>query len=185
MSITNTDAGVMNGLENIKIELVFILPYTPPDYYHSTTSDVNCVINICLRRKRKRRDATGKLDYDRPADYNLPLVPHPPGNCTVSFFCQMCVCSIFNTINIRYKTRQIRNSRAHQQPVKSWTAPRLLINRRIGARRRRRWRLAGRVAPAPVVLDRWPRVQLRPQSKQSWIWSPSQSLTRVARPILM
>ena len=42
------------------------------------------IINMCLRRKRKRRDATGKLDYDRPADYNLPLVPHPPGNCTVS-----------------------------------------------------------------------------------------------------
>ena len=37
-----------------------------------------------FRRKRKRRDATGKLDYDRPADYNLPLVPHPPGNCAVS-----------------------------------------------------------------------------------------------------
>ena len=40
--------------------------------------------HIFFRRKRKRRDATGKLDYDRPADYNLPLVPHPPGNCAVS-----------------------------------------------------------------------------------------------------
>lgn len=50
------------------------------------TLDNNCekmFDNGNFRRKRKRRDATGKLDYDRPADYNLPLVPHPPGNCTI------------------------------------------------------------------------------------------------------
>jgi len=50
------------------------------------TLDNNCekmFDNGNFRRKRKRRDATGKLDYDRPADYNLPLVPHPPGNCAV------------------------------------------------------------------------------------------------------
>lgn len=39
---------------------------------------------IYFRRKRKRRDATGKIDYDRPPDYNLPHVPHPPGNVAVS-----------------------------------------------------------------------------------------------------
>jgi len=40
--------------------------------------------NSLFRRKRKRRDANGKLDYDRPPDYNLPHVPHPPGNIAVS-----------------------------------------------------------------------------------------------------
>jgi len=47
------------------------------------TLDPNCekmFDNGNFRRKRKRRDATGKIDYDRPPDYNLPHVPHPPGN---------------------------------------------------------------------------------------------------------
>jgi len=47
------------------------------------TLDPNCekmFDNGNFRRKRKRRDANGKLDYDRPPDYNLPHVPHPPGN---------------------------------------------------------------------------------------------------------
>lgn len=47
------------------------------------TLDPNCekmFDNGNFRRKRKRRDVTGKIDYDRPPDYNLPHVPHPPGN---------------------------------------------------------------------------------------------------------
>lgn len=51
------------------------------------TLDPNCekmFDNGNFRRKRKRRDATGKIDYDRPPDYNLPHVPHPPGNCTTN-----------------------------------------------------------------------------------------------------
>lgn len=43
----------------------------------------NLFFILFFRRKRKRRDATGKIDYDRPPDYNLPHVPHPPGNVTV------------------------------------------------------------------------------------------------------
>ncbi|CAG5086962.1 Oidioi.mRNA.OKI2018_I69.PAR.g11422.t1.cds [Oikopleura dioica] len=51
------------------------------------TLDPNCekmFDNGNFRRKRKRRDANGKLDYDRPPDYNLPHVPHPPGNVATS-----------------------------------------------------------------------------------------------------
>ena len=71
---------------------------------------MNRVVNICLRRKRKRRDATGKLDYDRPADYNLPLVPHPPGNCTVSKSTTFSFCS---------SVLQIQNSANQEQPSTS------------------------------------------------------------------
>ena len=64
-----------------------------------------------LRRKRKRRDATGKLDYDRPADYNLPLVPHPPGNCAVSItyflmFVKSYICEWFIKFLMYYLTGQ-------------------------------------------------------------------------------